>query len=417
MRTILAYPSHPEHLAHEEWHDLADFCVQAIKDLGHIQADDNTNPSFTEELLLSSRGRPSRSATPVVRSTSVVGRLNGNPSHSPRDVRLKASAEDVTLCLKHLASASNGPIFEKAQVIVDTLLDTNLLSAHSDLVKQAAFQTINTVLSRVHANDVSLSLRTIEALVPIIRRCWSTKSASLKEHMLVSLLLGEPYLPQLMIRESEDQTAELLSLLDTMREEYCRRHERDQLQISDLDLAGGVGGHQTERPLSIQAFRLQFGAVEAESSWCLIHVTASIVVALSGRREAQEGRANPTETHPTTKKRKTENPVDSLFQRVRLSALTDKIYALQVLCFVFDSVECESSILQGYIEMILQYVSDKSNSLCSWAMLALTRYAISLSVFNGAWSDLCTVLQDKMLHAAPMSAPYGYRYGELWHDI
>ena len=381
LRTILGYPSHVEHLGHEEWHDLTDFCIQVIKDLGHSPNEETVDSPSKQEILRSSRGRLSRSTTPLVRLPSSSGLSNGNNSRlSKDDNRSKPFGEDVTLCLKHLASASNKPVLDKASIIVDALLGSDLLSTHSDLVRQAAFETINMILSRVHANDVTLSLRAVEALIPIIRRSWSTRLASLKEHMLVPLILGEPYLAHLMVSDSDDTRAELLTLLDTTREEYCRRHERDQLHVSILDLTDAGRGYTKERPLGIQAFRLQFGALEAESAWCLIHVTASIVVTFSGHLGAGAEHPSPVEAKPTTKKRKTDNPVDSLFHHLRLSALPEKIYSLQVLCFVFEMIQLEPSILQGHIETLLQHVSDKSSSLCSWTMLALTRYARSLPV-------------------------------------
>ncbi|KAL8700463.1 MAG: hypothetical protein Q9224_000953, partial [Gallowayella concinna] len=378
LRIILEYPSHPEHLTSDEWHDLADFCIQATKDLVPASSASTASSFDGDESSSFSGGRLNRSATPSIRSVSAIGHSNSHRSHTRNKGRLKAPTDDVISCLKYLVSTSNGPILEKAEILLETLLDFLISSTQDDYVQQLVFEIINTILYRIYASNVALNLRTIEGLVPIIRRNWSTKSPSLREHMLVPLILGEPYLPHVNFRESEDQLADFLDLLEVMREEYCRRHEREQLQIDDLDLAGVVVGHQKERPLSIRAFRLRFGAVKAEASWSLLHVMASLVTTLSGQGRSSAGYADSASARRATKRRKTEDPISTLFQRVKMSMPSDKIHALQVLCFVFDVVQFESDILQGYIETILVHVSDKSGPLCSWAMLAITRSACRL---------------------------------------
>ncbi|KAL8857536.1 MAG: hypothetical protein Q9178_005864 [Gyalolechia marmorata] len=382
LRTILEYPSHPGHLAREEWLELADFCIQATKDLLPTPTDSTASSFDGDELSSISRGRLNRSATPSIRSASITGRPNSHASGSKRALQLKAPAEDVISSLKQLVSTSNGPVLEKAQTLMEALLDFLLSSTHSDHVQQLAFETMNTVFSRICTSNVALTLRTIEGLVPIIRRNWSTKSPSLREHMLVPLVLGDPYLPHLDFTESEDQSADLLDLLEVMREEYCRRHDRDQLQIDDLDLAETSSHHHNERPLSIRAFRLRFGLLKAEASWSLIHVAASIVTALLGRGQIFDDHADSTSARRATKRRKREYPVDTLFQRVQMSSLADKLHALQVLCFVFDMAQFEPAALQGYIELTLTHVSDKSSPLCSWSMLAITSAAGQNSARN-----------------------------------
>ncbi|KAL9584487.1 MAG: hypothetical protein Q9203_004640 [Teloschistes exilis] len=378
LRTVLEFPPHPEHLTPDEWHDLTDFCIQATRDLCDRQNDNNVSLSFGDETVLSSRERLSRSSTPNGRSLPAVRRLNSNTKSQTQtsyDSKYKAPAEDVIQCLKHLASTSNGPILQKAQAIVGTLLDFIPTSTTNDLVQQVAFETINVVMSRTYINDVSLTLRTIESLISVVRRCWATKSTTLKTHMLVPLLLGIPHLPRLVSSDPERQTKALLDLVDTMREEYGRRHARDQLQIDDLDFFDTTAHVLQERPFCLQAFSLRVAMLHAESSWSLLLVTASIIVTISRRMGPKEHAGGPDAMRQVTKRRKTEDAIDSLFQLVKFSALAEKIYALQILCFIFDSMQFEPSMLKTYIETILYHISDKSSSLCSWAMLAIASAA------------------------------------------
>ncbi|KAL8942977.1 MAG: hypothetical protein Q9216_001333 [Gyalolechia sp. 2 TL-2023] len=370
-KTILEHSAHLEHLSHEEWHDLADFFIQAVKDLVHSPSDGASSIHVEDEGGSISRGRLSRSATPSVRSASTAERRNGGLSRRPRDGQLEAPAENVILCVKHLTSASNGPVLEKAHIIVDTVIDFLSSSRHSAPVQQAAFSTLNSVLLRVCTIDVSLTLRTVSGLIPIIRQLWSIKSSTFKEQMLVPLLLGEPFLPQVISKSSEDEMTELLNLIDVTRDEYCRRHEREQMQIDDLDLTGATMDFQKERPFSTQTLRLRFGLARAESPWSLIYVSASIIATLGRHSIALDDHAKTDSAKHATKRRKLENPIDSVLQRLRYSTLTDKLYATQIMCFLFDTVHFESCILLSYIEIFLQCVSDKNSSLCSWAMLAI----------------------------------------------
>ncbi|KAL9028833.1 MAG: hypothetical protein Q9196_002848 [Gyalolechia fulgens] len=408
-KTMLEYPAHVEHLSHVEWHELADFFIQAVKDL--VRSSSNGTSSFLggEEGGFIVPGRLSRSATPSAPTSSTAERLNRSLSHRPRDGQLEAPAESVILCVKHLTSASNGPVLDKAHIIVDAVIEFLSLSKHSAPVQQAALSTINSVLSRVCTIDVSLTLRIVSGLVPIIRRLWSIKSSTFKEEMLVPLLLGEPYLPRFISKTSEDEVTELLNLIDVMREEYCRRHEREQMQIDDLDLTGTTVGFQKERPFSTQTLRLRLGLGRAESSWSLIYVSASIIATLGKHSIALDDHAKTENAKHASKRRKQENPIDSVLQRLRFSTLTDKLYATQIMCFLFDVVQFESSILLAYIEIILQCVSDKNSSLCSWAMLAITRAACQLMTVLLEFGRVSYVdvadIADGMISSMDLSGP------------
>ncbi|KAL9000304.1 MAG: hypothetical protein Q9169_001021 [Polycauliona sp. 2 TL-2023] len=421
LRSILECPPHPEHLAAEEWHDLADFCLQATKDLVHT-SNDSLASSFDDDASSTfSSGRINRSATPSIRSTSAVGRPSSHASRSQKVSQLTVPAEDVIPCLKSLVSTSNGPVLEKAQTLVETLLDFLLSSSHQDHVQQLAFETINTVLSRICTSDVALTLRSIQGLIPIIRRNWSTKSPSLREHMLVPLIVGDPYLPHLNFSDSEDQSVDLLDLLEVMREEYCRRHDREHLQIDDLDLAEDCGRNQGVNPFGLKAFRLRSGALKAEAAWSLICATASITNMLHRRGKYTPEFTDPAGTRRATKRRKREDPIATLFQRVKMSALPDKVHALQVLCFVLDVAQFEAVAVQAYIELFLAHSSDKSSPLCSWSMLAITsaagqNSAHDLSLTN-LWTQVWRVVARHLTLTTTCRAACRLMYVLLWERL
>ena len=308
-----------------------------------------------------------------MRSVPTIERTNSSLAHLSRDAQLELPAEHVILCLKCLVSASNGPVLEKAHIIIDTIIESLSTSVSSAPVQQAAFATVNVIISRIYTNDVSLTLRTVSGLLPIIQRLWSTKSRTVKDQMLVTLLLGEPYLPRMISGDAESRIIDLVNLVDVMRDEYCRRHNRDQMLVDELELVGITVDDQKVCPFRTRHLRLQYGVGRAESCWSLINVTASIIVALHRRPDAQDDNAEILYSEPAAKRRKTENYIDDVYQRLRLPELADKTYAVQVLCFLFDMVQFESATLQEYVEIILQCVSEENGSLCSWAMLAIAR--------------------------------------------
>ncbi|KAL8900186.1 MAG: hypothetical protein Q9207_005812 [Kuettlingeria erythrocarpa] len=394
---ILKHSAHSEHLSRQQWHNLVDFSIQATKKLVRSTSDDTANPAHGDDEAadLASRGRLSRSATPSIRPASATQRSNGTSSGSQRNDRMGAPAEDVVLCLKHLASTSNGPVLEKAPLIVETMLDFLSTSTHSAFVQQAAFETVNAVLCRTITNDVSLTLRIVSELIPILKRHWPKKSASLKDQMLVSLLLVEPYLGQMISSYTEDEATNLLYLIDIVREEYCRRTEKEQLHVEDLDFIGTSTGDQKERPFAIPALQLRFGLTKAESPWSLVYTSASMIASLHLRWEALDDRANDAKDQHPNKRRKKEKPIDSVFQRLKHSSPADRLYALPALCFLFNMVQLESTVLQGYVEMMLPYISDKHISLSSWAMLAVLsaagQNAARSSGFDALWIQLWRV--------------------------
>ncbi|KAL8974650.1 MAG: hypothetical protein Q9197_001111 [Variospora fuerteventurae] len=368
LRAVLEHAAHPEHLSNEEWNGLVDFSVQAFKNLVGSADDDTAAPAIGDDEGSNDRGRLSRSATPSIRLASATQRSNGTSSVKQRNDGLGPPVEDIIACLKYLASTSNAPVLDKAHLIADTMFYFLSTSTHRAPVQQAAFETVNAVLSRASTNDVSLTLHSVSELVPIVKRRWSIKSSTLKDHMMASLLLVEPYLAHAIVKYSEDEALDLQGLIDVMRDEYCRRHNKDQLQVDDLDFVSMTTGTRKERPLSNLAMRLRFGLGKAESPWSLLYLSAVMTAALTRRVEAIDDRV---QDHHLAKRRKKETPIDSVFRRLKLPGMADRVYALQMLCFLFDMVPLDPTVLQVHLETILQYVSDKNASLCSWAMLAI----------------------------------------------
>lgn len=370
LRIVLEYQPHPEHLSKDEWHEVVDFCNETLHDLNATSNGKNAHSLNGNSSMDSFNICLSRSATPGTVSDNGHQASNRSSQHLVK-LNLKSSVEDIVLCLKHLMSASNAPVLEKAQTTLENFCEILTLSSRPGMLLQSVFEAINSVISRIMTDNVDLTLNIINNLLPHIRRFWETKSRSLKDHMLVSLLYGEVYFFRLVSTdETGDCKHDLHRLLQVFRQEYCKRAEREQLQLEDLDLPD----HPLEgdRPLSIQAFELRSAALKAEQPWFLLYISASIVLVLS----AWDARGRDSALEHPPKRRKLNSPVDDLLELTKTSDMQDRLFALQVLTFVFDKLVIDIEYLQHYIESLLSCLSDDTANVVSWALLALARYSI-----------------------------------------
>lgn len=374
LRIVLEYQPHPEHLSKDEWHEVVDFCNETLHDLNATSTGKHAHSLNGNSTMDSFNICLSRSATPGTVSDNGRQASNLSAQHLVK-LNLKSSVEDIVLCLKHLMLASNAPVLEKAQTTLENLCDLLTLSSRPGVLLQSVFEAINSIISRIMTDNVDLTLHIIGNLLPHIRRFWETKSRSLKDHMLVSLLYGEVYFFRLVsMDETGDCKSDLHRLLQVFRQEYCKRPEREQLQLEDLDLPDHP--LEADRPLSIQAFELRSAALKAEQPWFLLYISASIVLVFSAW-DAARGRflEHSTLEHPP-KRRKLNSPVDDLLELTKTSDMLDRLFALQVLTFVFDKIVVDIDNLQHCIESLLSCLSDDTANVVSWALLALARYSI-----------------------------------------
>ncbi len=370
LRTVLEYSPHPEHLLKEDWHDAIDFCNASIRDLNLSSSEDSSSlpngvrgpDSFTD--------LPSRSTTPSIHSDYIRSTKSQQNSNS----QLRGSATNLVLCVRYLTSASNAPVLEKASVTLDALLALLQMSPNLGDTQQAAFESINSIVVRITTDDISLVLQTLRRLIPLIRRFWQAKSAGHRE-MLTSMFLGEMYLNRLVQSDKNgDCKADLLGLLETLRAEYCKRIEREQLQLDDVDLADHTFRTDRHMPLSTEACELRLGANKAEEPWALLHMSASLLITIHCESAVHEMQSGNAELDPPLKRQKMTGPLDDILDLTKGPTTSEKLYALQVLVFVFDKLTVDIGTLEGIVNLLIPCASDDNGPIASWAILALTWY-------------------------------------------
>ena len=362
LRTVLEYPPHPEHLLKEDWHDVIDFCNTSVHDLNAFSVGNSSNVfndshSFTD--------LPSRPASPRFHGD----RVRNSISHGSE---LRNSAEDLVFCVRHLTSVTNAPVLEKASVTLSALLDLLESAPNLGTTQQAALESINSIIIRITTNDTALVLQTLRRIVPMIRRFWQGKSSGLKV-MLTSLFYGEIYLVRLLRSDEErDFQANLLGLLEVMRVEYCKRTEREQLQLDDIDLSDHSFRLNRHMPLSTKACELRLGAIRAEQPWALLHMSASILVAIHSEAGVDAMPNVNADFDPPPKRQRIGGALDNLLQLTKASRPSEKLYALQALVFVFDKLTLDIGNLEATVHLLLPCASDDNGLIASWAIIALT---------------------------------------------
>lgn len=371
LRTVLEYQPHPENLTLDGWHEGIDFCNETLHTLNAISSEETMSFTNGNSTKLSFR----ESSSPPVRSSS-AGHGRKTTKRSPQPTKLVFEGqvvEDLILCLKHLVSASNAPVLDRAIATLTNLCDFLASSSIAGHVQQVALESINSFLTCIMTDDISLTLQTLKALLPSIRRLWEPKSTTLKDHMLVSLLYGEVFFPSLISSdEAGNCEADLNRLLQAFRQDYCKRPEREQLQLDELDLPDHP--LSSERPLSIKAFEIRSAAAKAEQPWSILYISASIVLVLSADDNVRGKSTEKDKSENPTKRRKLNKPIDEIMELTKSSEMQEKLFALQVLTFVFDKIVVDIDILQTYLESVLSCLSDDNSTVAAWALLVLTRY-------------------------------------------
>ena len=373
LRIILEYPPHPEHLLKDDWHVVAHFCNEAVLDLNH--ALNESEVSFSHSARESSAFSDvfSRSVTPNGHGSSL---RKASIHATPKSVKvsLKSSAEDILLCMKHLLATPNAPIGERAQVNLQTLIEYLQLSPHASHTQQAAFDGVSSIVAYIVTDDIKLTQDTIRSLIPLMCRFWQPKNDPLKDSMLIVLVHGEPHFKQIVqCDESGDFKIDLQELLEAFKDDYCKRPEREQLQVEDLELANAPYHRRDEFPLCLKAFRARSGVFKAEQPWTLLQISRSIVSALNSFNNIQDRPHVEEDFGPAMKRKKISSSWNNVLLLVKTSQGAAKLHAIQSIAFFLDHPVDNEYTLQCFLDVLLSCLSDNNSIIVSWAMLAMSR--------------------------------------------
>ena len=375
LTSLLGFKAHPEHFLGDEWHDVVDFCLETARDLRRSTSTtdlDFSNGTRSFHGSASLRGTQGRTGTPGANGD--LSRMSSlNASQLALFPQLRDNQLEIATCLQHLTSVPNAPIFDRAKTIFTVI--ANLLDSYPKVgsIQQILFECINSILSRVVANDIDLALQIVERALHLFRNFWDVKDNTLKESLLVLLSYSEILLPRIITEDTAgNRKAELSAIVESLRDDYIARRQRDQLQLDDLLLVDITEPALARLPLSNKTIQLRNGALKAEHPWCLISLSAAIIVALENNVVTQENLDSSESHNLPPKRQRMTHPLDDIFASTKASLSSEKLYALQILVFAFDLVNLDESSLLGFLESLLLNVSDDDGSIVIWTIFAIT---------------------------------------------
>lgn len=374
LATLFDHKAHPEHFLDQEWQEAVDFCIDLTCDLNRTyEPDESSFPNGVRSFHGSGPRRDdlSRAGTPSTFGDH-VRRSGKSASQGAAYPQLRNSDREVILCLRNLTSVPNAPIMDRAHKISTTLIDLLVSYQKTSTIQQPALETINSVMSFAITNDISLAMQTSNKVLSLFRQLWESKDATLKETLLVFLSYVEVLLPRIISAETTGDCKDTMNtIVEVLRNDYCSRRPREQLQFEDLSLRNPTSCVASQIPLGTKVHEVRNGSFKAEHPWCLISGSAAMMVALEKDTRAREKPIDKDDVHVRAKRQRLTNLFDDLLYFVRGSLIPEKLYALQVFIFVFDSLRFDYITLQSYLNVLLPCLSDDDGLVASWAMLAM----------------------------------------------
>ena len=359
LRVLVEYQPHVEHFVAEEWHNLITFCLDGIQIQQGVLGDNASSVSDGPSGLLGSASTNGSSS--ISTSLRFANASTTFTSHG------KTNAEELILCLDQLLRPGRAPDLKTTRSILATLIQFLQLAATVGRAHHTVLSAFNQCFVHTSTDHIDLSRQAIGEILPLLRRLWGTKSSTLKDEMLTTLIHAQTYLEK-MIQDTSDPTiyTELESLLELMQTDYSKRLDREQLQLDDVDLAVSRPPPTRHHPLRLRVMSLK-GSPRSEQSWTMLQMIAVIISILDSRL------ANVPENAAPTKRRRLNQFFEDCLRQAKLSGSASRLCALQALPFVLDHRPLPEVLLETVLEQLVSSVSDDDSQIASWSMIAITR--------------------------------------------
>ncbi|RPA92726.1 hypothetical protein L873DRAFT_1708634, partial [Choiromyces venosus 120613-1] len=335
LRTCLAYSPHAEHIDKKEWATLARFCCTHVESqLGLLIGD----PESADEDASGSRNiRLSLS-----RETSSTSRRSQPPSQGIP--RLNHDSEELMLCLEILLKTPDAPIVDHDEMVIRTILGFLISQPTVTRAHPPAFTALNSVLGVIATNNISLTAKVAQGIVPVLTKLWDSKQPTFREQMMITLIY---ILPQIHTIIGEGRSRTLRRKVEALSEalfvECSGRADRDQLQLDDLVFPSPLKTFDAEiTPLGLQAFCLRKGNQKAEMNWIVPQLMATVVNLLDKSGENRVGSNGKAPEEDRNKRLKVSKNFEELMRNARSMITSRKLCALQTLPFLVHQRDMES---------------------------------------------------------------------------
>ncbi|OJD11921.1 hypothetical protein AJ78_07406 [Emergomyces pasteurianus Ep9510] len=361
LRTILQYPPHLEQLKKGDWHHVVDFCFRAI----------GVNKP-TEASLLSIRSRTRLQSESLGDPGSPASSVDASSLRRDRSSRSETTSktDEFETCIQLLLSSPSAHIIENAERLLDGLVEYLQSQNSISRTPHAAFSALNSIVSKLITDDTLLVREFLLDVIPIIKRFWRTKSAMLKDEMLITLMLGKPIFLQISMSSPSDSFIDSVqSLTERLYQEYIRQPEKDFLQVDDLIFTFGP----TPRPMGIRTMAPRLGVLRSEQNWTILQTIADFSTLLDNMCHSLDN--GPQTMGRPNKKQHLMSRRSDIIREAWTSTGVTRICALQLLPFILLEREPEVEELSTHLEQLSVIILDENGSFASWAMIAIASIA------------------------------------------
>jgi serine-protein kinase ATM len=359
MRILLEYQPHVEHMESDRWRVIVGFCVRLVNELREVESGNNshTNGNFSSKTPLPSTEQSSRSGTAEPGTADY------------RSMESTTNIAEFILCLRHLASAPNAPVLSEAQDIVSALLAFLQTAQGISRGHQDTIATINAILRRIAFENSDIVSYVIRQVLPKYKLLWQLKTtASMKDEMLITMLICQDHIARILKTNDHTFRYDIESMVETMRNEYGNRPDRDLLTLDDIRLE-----HRslpTIRPCT-RAFQIESQDIRAESHWSILYVTSHLSELIFRFAEGESDQENNEELRPA-KKRRISNATVEYLSRLKDPDPTVRFTSLQILTFLFDHVILSEHEVEEIVQILMACVADKVYKISCWTLLSLS---------------------------------------------
>ncbi|RFU31795.1 hypothetical protein B7463_g4570, partial [Scytalidium lignicola] len=424
LSAVFEHRSNVEHLRVGKWLEVVDFCLHGIE----LYLEENGGE--VDGISPSVGGGESSGFKSLARSSAGHQRLAGSVS--------RQNAEDLLHCLMCLVAAPNCPLKKRADNVASNIIHF-LQSQGSGVSRmhQLAFSIVNYVLIVTIADRTSFTQSLTRDLLPIISRLWQGKAIakdemlnSVRDEMLIVLLTTHLHLERSLRDEGfiSDLPSKLMDLLSALRADYARRLDRDQLQLTDLDMTDLGSGTKTNRPFILDIFSVRPHNKAAERNWAILYIIGLLerLVKLGTKDHTNSDIDDNNENKQPRKRRRIEGQYDTLLDPLMSEDRAVQLAALQTIPFVLHHCDLTPSTLTELLNRLSICASDKRENIRSWALLAISRQdtypVIERQVVDKR--NLAVPINGGSKKALPTGRTYGIsapdsliKYGEVAEDI
>ena len=352
-------------MRHKQWQACVDFALECMSNLLEDSTAQHNATTNSRDTSSGSRNDQSLSMRLSQRSGRSIGKEKAT------------LAEEIVATLKSLSSASNAPLMTRAGVIAENLQEYLNVATTG---QEDAFETVNNIIFVSLTEDVALTQNLLCGLIPIMRRLWSSRSAVLREQMLITLfscryLFIAPAGPWPPI-----EATMLEPLFNNLMSEYRTRNERDMLHFDDMQPLPDRGN----TPLKLKQFQPLRNSAQAVNCWLTVEVMAYLVVGLSRKSQPSSVKGDPGET--PRKRQKIHSQLDEILELASAGVGQEKLAALQIILFLFDQPVSLAQEWTKSLKKLLPDLNSEDSTIQTWVFLVYSRCATtSIFWFTYSW--------------------------------